>query len=108
MDEFLGVLVRAAWLGYANVKVKLLIRAAPGENKAVEVDPLLLGDPCGPVQPLSRFQHLAVQPLDQLLLRCRVQPLLLQVVGQSVDVWLHHFHQLSQGGDADHWVRRDK
>lgn len=72
------------------------LRVSPGENKAIEVDPLLLGDPCGPVQPLSCFQHLTVEPLDQLLLRRRVQPLLLQVVGQSVDVWLHHFHQLTR------------
>lgn len=69
---------------------------SPGENKAIEVDPLLLGNPCGPVQPLSCFQHLTVEPLDQLLFRRRVQPLLLQVVGQSVDVWLHHFRQLTQ------------
>lgn len=69
---------------------------SPGENKAIEIDPLLLGDPCGPVQPLSCFQHLTVEPLDQLLFRRCVQPLLLQVVGQCVDVWLHHFRQLTQ------------
>ena len=64
----------------------------PGEDEAVQVDPLALGDPGGPVQPLGRLQHVPVQLLDELLLRGHVQPLLLQVVSQGVDVWLDHLY----------------
>lgn len=94
----------------------LSLWSRPGEDEPVQVDPLLLGDPGGPVQPLGRLQHLAVEPLDQLLLRRHIQPLLLQVVGQSVDVWLHHLDQLTQaelndwggggGDDEEGWPHK--
>lgn len=67
----------------------------PCKNKAIQVDPLLLGDPGCLVKLLSGLQHIIVEPLDQLFLWRHVQPLLLQVVGQSVDVWLYHLHPLS-------------
>lgn len=62
----------------------------PGDDEPVEVDALLFGDPGRAVEPLRRLQHISVEPLDQLLLRGHVQPLLLQVMGQRVDVQLHH------------------
>ena len=62
----------------------------PGEDEAVQVDPLALGYPGGPVQPLCRLQHVPVELLDELLLRGHVQTLLLKVVSQGVDVWLDH------------------
>lgn len=64
--------------------------AIPGDDEPVEVDALLFGDPGRAVEPLRRLQHVGVEPLDQLLLRGHVQPLLLQVVCQRVDVQLHH------------------
>ncbi len=41
---------------------------SPGEDKAVEVDPLLFGDPGCAVEPLCCLEHLVVKPLDELLL----------------------------------------
>lgn len=68
----------------------MLSVAVPGDDEPVEVDALLFGDPGRAVEPLRRLQHVGVEPLDQLLLRGHVQPLLLQVMGQRVDVQLHH------------------
>lgn len=41
---------------------------SPGEDEAVEVDPLLFGDPGCAVEPLCCLEHLVVKPLDELLL----------------------------------------
>lgn len=68
---------------------------SPGEDEPIEVDALLFGDPGRTIQLLGGLQHLSIEPLDQLLLRGHVQPLLLQVVGQSLDVWLHHLHRMN-------------
>lgn len=41
---------------------------SPGKDEAVEVDPLLFGDPGCTVEPLCCLEHIVVKPLDELLL----------------------------------------
>lgn len=82
----------------SNVSLAVALLSPPCQNQSVQVDPLLLGYPCRAVQLLRCFQHLCVEPLKKLLLRVHVEPFLFEVMGQSVDIWLHHLHQPSRRG----------
>ena len=55
-------------------------RRLPRYDEPVQVNPLLLGDPCRAVQLFGGLQHFSVELLDQLFFRVHVEPLLLEVM----------------------------
>lgn len=78
-------------------------RKSPCNDQSVQINPLLLGNPCRAVQLLSCLQDVCVEPLNELLLGVHIEPLLFEVVSQRVYIQLHHLGQ--QAGHAAHTGR---
>lgn len=62
----------------------------PCYDQPVQVNPLLLGNPSRAVQLFCSFQHLSIQSLDELLFGVHIEPFLLEVMSQRVNVQFHH------------------